>query len=68
LVAARLIGVGLSAIRALAARHSLDDLYLFAGTGVLDKVPDVDDAIVASVGALQAGVVHLYGVVVILGA
>jgi len=31
-------------------------------------VPDVDDAIVASVGALQAGVVHLYGVVVILGA
>src|SRR5215213_4688162 len=42
-------------------------LYLFAGTGVLDKVPDVDDAIVASVGALQAGVVRLYGVVVILG-
>jgi hypothetical protein len=59
--------VGLSAIRAATAGDGLYDLDLFAGTGVLDKVPDVDDAIVASVGALQAGVVRLYGVVVILG-
>src|SRR5215217_9417077 len=52
---------------AAAAGNGLYDLYLFAGTGVLDKVPDVDDAIVASVGALQAGVVRLYGVVVLGG-
>src|SRR5215207_1616553 len=48
-------------------RHGLYDLDLFAGTGVLDKVPDVDDAIVAGVGALEAGVVRLYSVVVLLG-
>src|SRR5215208_8172542 len=53
---------------AAAAGDGLYDLSLFAGTGVLDKVPDVDDAIVAGVGALQASVVRLYGVVVILGA
>jgi hypothetical protein len=60
-------GLGLSAIRAAAAGNGLDDLDLFACTGVLDKVPDVDDAIGADVGALEAGVMRLYGVVVILG-
>jgi len=59
--------VGLSAIRATAARNGLDDLDLFAGTGFLDKATDVDDAIVAGVGTLEAGVVRLYGVIVILG-
>jgi len=44
--------VELSAIRALATWYGLYDLDLFAGTGVLDKVPDVDDARVAGVGAL----------------
>jgi len=46
---------------AAAARQYLYDLHLFAGTGVLDKMPDVDDAISAGVGAqtLEAGVVRL---------
>jgi hypothetical protein len=35
---------------AAAARHGLDDLGLFPGTGILDKTPDVDDAIVTGVG------------------
>ena len=39
---------------AAAARHGLYDLDLFAGTGVLDKMPDVDDAISAGVRTLQA--------------
>jgi hypothetical protein len=39
---------------AAAARDGLYDLDLFAGTGVFDKVPDVDDAIGAGVGALEA--------------
>jgi len=43
----------------LPTRNGLEDLDLFAGTGVLDKVPDVDDALVASVGALEAGVMRL---------
>jgi len=47
-------------------RNGLKDLYLFAGTGVLDKATDVDNPLVAGVGALQAGVVRLYGVVVVL--
>ena len=55
MVAACAIGVGLSAIRAT-----------FAGTGVLDKVPEVDDAIDTGVGAIEAGVMRLYGVVMIL--
>jgi hypothetical protein len=50
----------------LAARDGLEDLYLFAGTGVLDNMPDVDDAIVAGVGTLEAGVMRLYGVGMIL--
>jgi hypothetical protein len=33
-------------------RNSVDDLDLFAGTGVLDKMPDVDDALVADAVAL----------------
>ena len=57
---------GLSAIRATAAGDGLYDLDLFAGTGVLDKVTDVDDALVAGVGALEAGVMRLCGVVMIL--
>jgi hypothetical protein len=51
-VAAWVIGAGLLAIRATTARYGLDDLDLFAGTGVLDKMPDVDDPISAGVGAL----------------
>src|SRR5215211_5609499 len=38
---------------AAAAGNGLYDLGLFAGTGVLDKVPDVDDAIGADVGAIM---------------
>jgi len=48
------------------AGNGLEDLYFFAGTGVLDNMPDVDDALVAGVGALQASVMRLYGVVMIL--
>jgi hypothetical protein len=48
-------------------RNGLYDLDLFAGTGVLDNMPDVDYALVAGVRALEAGVMRLYGVVVILG-
>jgi hypothetical protein len=66
-VAALGIGVGLSAIRAAAAGNGLYDLDLFAGTGVLDNMPDVDDALYAGMGALKAGVMRLYGVVVLVG-
>jgi hypothetical protein len=41
--------------RALATRHGLYDLDLFAATGVLDKRADVDDAIVAGVVARVLG-------------
>ena len=41
-----------SFFRAAAARHGLYDLDLFAGTGVLDKMPEEDDALVAGVGTL----------------
>jgi len=57
----------LAAIRAAAARDGLEDFYLFAGTGVLDKMADLDDAISAGMRALQAleaGIVCFYGVVV----
>src|SRR5215208_1973763 len=52
----------------LAARNGVDDLYLVAVV-VDDQIADVDDALVAGVRAqaLEAGVVRLYGVVVILG-
>jgi len=50
------IRAGLSAaVRATAARNGLYDLYLVAATGVLDKMPDVDDALVAGVGAPRDG-------------
>jgi hypothetical protein len=55
-----------SFFRTAAAGDGLYDLDLFAATGVLDKVPQVDDTIVAGVGALQASVVRLYGVVLLL--
>jgi hypothetical protein len=45
----------------LAARDGLEDLDLFAGTGVLDNMPDVDDVLVAGVGALVLTVVLLGG-------
>jgi hypothetical protein len=47
-------------------RNGLDDLGLFAILAV-DQMADVDNAVYAGVGALQAGVVGLYGFVVILG-
>jgi hypothetical protein len=53
------------AIRAAATRNGLYDLDLFA-VFTDDQVPDVDDAIETGVGALESGVVRLYGVVVIL--
>ena len=56
----------LSAIRASPTRNGLHDLDLFASTGVLDKVPDVDDALVAGVGTLEASVMRRYSFVVIL--
>jgi hypothetical protein len=46
-VAARLIGVGLSAIRTTATRHGLYALDLFAVH--FDQVADVDDALEAGV-------------------
>jgi hypothetical protein len=48
----------------LAARNGLEYLYLFAVP--FDQMADVDDAIGAGVGALEAGVMRLYSVVVIL--
>ena len=50
----------------LPARDGLYALDFVAGTGVLDKATDVDDAIVAGVGALEAGLVRLYGVVIVV--
>jgi hypothetical protein len=66
-VAAWLIGTGLSAIRAAAARHTLvlDDLAIKVVLG-LDNAAKEHPAVHAGVGALEAGVVRLYGVVVIL--
>ena len=60
-------GLGLSAIRAAAARHALvlDDLAIKVVLG-LDNAAKEHPAVHAGVGALQAGVVRLYGVVVIL--
>src|SRR5918995_365295 len=47
-------------------RNGLEDLYLFAGTGFLDKATDVDDALVAGVGAFKTSVMRFYGVVVVI--
>jgi hypothetical protein len=47
-----------------AAQDGLYDLDLFTSTGVLDKMPEVHDAISAGVRALQAleaGIVCFYG-------
>jgi transcriptional regulator with XRE-family HTH domain len=40
----------LAGFRAAPTRHGLYDLDLFAGTGVLDKMADVDDALAAAAG------------------
>jgi hypothetical protein len=60
-------GLGLSAIRAAAARHAnvLDDLAIKVVLG-LDNAAKEHPAVHAGVGALEAGVVRLYSVVVIL--
>jgi hypothetical protein len=62
------IRAGLSAIRAAAARHALvhDDLAIKVVLG-LDNAAKEHPAVHAGVGALEAGVVRLYGVIVILG-
>jgi hypothetical protein len=59
---------GLSAIRAAAARHALvlDDLAIKVVLG-LDNAAKEHPAVHAGVGALEAGVVHLYSVVVLPG-
>jgi hypothetical protein len=56
----------LATIRAAAARHALvlDDLAIKVVLG-LDNAANEHLAVHAGVGALEAGVVHLYGVVVI---
>jgi hypothetical protein len=46
-------------------RNGLYDLDLFAV--LFDQMAYVDDAISAGVGALKAGVMRLYGVVLMLG-
>jgi hypothetical protein len=60
--------MGLSAIRAAAAGHALvlDDLAIKVVLG-LDNAANEHPAVHAGTGALEAGVVRLYGVVVILG-
>src|SRR5918993_1708761 len=61
-------GLGLAAIRAAAARHAnvLDDLAIKVVLG-LNNAAKEHPAVYAGVRALEAGVVRLYGVVVILG-
>jgi hypothetical protein len=61
-------GGGLSASCAAAARHALvlDDLAIKVVLG-LDNAAKEHPAVHAGVGALEAGVVRLYGIVVILG-
>jgi hypothetical protein len=61
------IRVGLSAIRATAARQALvlDDLAIKVVLG-LDKAANEHPAVHAGVGALEAGVVRVNGVVVIV--
>jgi hypothetical protein len=62
------IEAGLPAIRAAAARHALvlNDLAIKVVLG-LDNAAKEHPAIHAGVGALEVGVVSLYGVVMILG-
>jgi hypothetical protein len=61
-------GLGLSAIRAAAARHAVvfDDLAIKVVLG-LDNAAKEHPAVYAGVGARQAGVMRLYSVVVIVG-
>jgi hypothetical protein len=58
----------LAVVRAAAARHALvlDDLAIKVVLG-LDYAAKEHPAVHAGTGALQAGVVGLYGIVVILG-
>ena len=58
-------GLGLSAIRAAAARQALvlDDLAIKVVLG-LDNAAKEHPAVHAGVGALEAGVVRLYAVVI----
>jgi hypothetical protein len=60
-------GVGLSAIRAAAAGHALvlDDLAIKVVLG-LNNAAKEHPAVYAGVGALEAGVVRLYGVVIVV--
>jgi hypothetical protein len=60
--------VGLSAIRAAAARQALvlDDLAIKVVLG-LDNAAKVNPAVHAGTGALEAGVVGLYAVVIVAG-
>jgi hypothetical protein len=61
-------GLGLSAIRAAAARDALvlDNLAIKVVLGLEDAAKE-HPAVHAGVGALEAGVMRLYGVVMILG-
>jgi hypothetical protein len=67
-VAAQAIGMGLSASCAAAAGHALvlDDLAIKVVLG-LDNAAKEHPAVHAGVGALEAGVVRLYGVVIVAG-
>jgi hypothetical protein len=59
--------VGLSAIRAAPTRHALVLDYLAIKVVFrLNNAAEVDPAVHAGVGALEAGVVRLYGVVIVV--
>jgi hypothetical protein len=58
---ARALAVGAAASATRHGLYDLDDVVL------VDQIADEDDAISAGVGALEAGVMRLYGVVVMLG-
>jgi len=53
----------LASLRTTATRNGLEDLYHFAV--LFDQIADEDDALAAGVGTLQAGVMRLYGVVIL---
>jgi hypothetical protein len=67
-VAAWAIGVGLSASCAAAARYTLvlDDLAIKVVLG-LDNAAKEHPAVHAGTGALEAGVMRLYAVVIVAG-
>jgi hypothetical protein len=54
------------AVGAARARHGVYDLDLFAVVAY-DPMADVDEALYAGAGTLEAGVVRLQGIVVVLG-